>query len=97
MSNDSAVNPSSDSLRTGFDERQRRPAGGFLEPQQHWRMALASIGDAVIVTDSAGIVTFLNPVAESLCEMPLRDPPESRFGKSSDRQREDPRSRRESR
>jgi len=31
-----------------------------------WRVTLASIGDAVITTDSAGRVTFLNAVAESL-------------------------------
>jgi signal transduction histidine kinase/ActR/RegA family two-component response regulator len=32
-----------------------------------WRVTLSSIGDAVIVTDAAGRVTFLNQVAESLC------------------------------
>jgi len=31
-----------------------------------WRVTLASIGDAVITTDTEGRVTFLNPVAESL-------------------------------
>ena len=31
-----------------------------------WRVALASIGDAVIMTDRDGRVTFLNPVAASL-------------------------------
>lgn len=40
------------------------------EQQQHWRMALASIGDAVITTDGEGRVTLLNPVAESLCGVP---------------------------
>jgi PAS domain S-box-containing protein len=35
--------------------------------QREWlRVTLASIGDAVITTDTAGNVTFLNPVAESL-------------------------------
>jgi PAS domain S-box-containing protein len=35
--------------------------------QSDWsRIALASIGDAVIVTDAAGLVTFLNPIAQSL-------------------------------
>src|SRR5262249_3127391 len=34
---------------------------------ERWRVALASIGDGVIVTDSQDRVTFLNPVAESLC------------------------------
>ncbi len=38
-----------------------------LQEQQEWlRVTLASIGDAVIATDTAGRVTFLNPVAESL-------------------------------
>jgi PAS domain S-box-containing protein len=32
-----------------------------------WRAALASIGDGVILTDNVGRVTFINPVAESLC------------------------------
>jgi PAS domain S-box-containing protein len=32
-----------------------------------WRVALSSIGDAVILTDSEGRVTFMNPVAEGLC------------------------------
>src|ERR1700687_5049009 len=38
-----------------------------LHFQPEWcRVTLASIGDAVITTDSEGRVTFLNPVAESL-------------------------------
>src|SRR6185437_14129131 len=31
-----------------------------------WRVAFASIGDAVITTDINGSITFLNPIAESL-------------------------------
>ncbi len=31
-----------------------------------WRVALESIGDAVITTDERGRITFLNPIAESL-------------------------------
>jgi PAS domain S-box-containing protein len=34
--------------------------------EEWWRVALASIGDAVITTDTKGAVRFLNPVAESL-------------------------------
>jgi PAS domain S-box-containing protein len=34
--------------------------------QEWWRVAFASIGDAVITTDINGGITFLNPVAESL-------------------------------
>src|SRR3984885_5309116 len=38
-----------------------------LHFQPEWcRVTLASIGDAVIATDAAGRVTFLNSVAESL-------------------------------
>jgi PAS domain S-box-containing protein len=38
-----------------------------LEEQREWlRVTLSSIGDAVITTDTDGLVTFLNPVAESL-------------------------------
>src|SRR5579872_7519964 len=40
---------------------------GALHFQPEWcRVTLASIGDAVITTDTAGHVTFLNAVAESL-------------------------------
>jgi PAS domain S-box-containing protein len=35
--------------------------------QERWRVALSSIGDAVILTDREGRVTFMNPVAEALC------------------------------
>lgn len=38
--------------------------------QEYWKAALASIGDAVILTDAAGAVTYMNPVAESLCGWP---------------------------
>jgi PAS domain S-box-containing protein len=34
--------------------------------REQWQTTLASIGDAVIVTDSAGRVRFLNPVAHTL-------------------------------
>src|ERR1700726_2989004 len=44
------------------------PAGKeALDFRPEWcRVTLASIGDAVITTDTEGQVTFLNPVAESL-------------------------------
>ncbi len=46
---------------------QRRRTEAMLYAQQEWlRATLLSIGDAVISTDSAGNVTLLNSVAESL-------------------------------
>ena len=38
-----------------------------MDNREYWRVALASIGDAVILCDPAGLVTYMNPVAESLC------------------------------
>ncbi len=44
-----------------------RTAWANLEKSEEWlATTLCSIGDAVIAADSRGIVTFLNPVAESL-------------------------------
>ena len=46
---------------------ERKSAQERLHEQQEWlRVTLASIGDAVIATDTHGRVTFLNPVAEEL-------------------------------
>jgi len=36
------------------------------ESEQRWATTLASIGDAVIATDTDGKITFMNPVAEQL-------------------------------
>lgn len=45
-----------------------------LREQREWlRVTLTSIGDAVMTTDTAGKVTFLNPVAESLTGWRLQD------------------------
>ena len=38
-----------------------------MDRQDYWRVALASIGDAVILCDASGKVTYMNPTAESLC------------------------------
>jgi PAS domain S-box-containing protein len=40
------------------------------QQREYLRVTLTSIGDAVLVTDIAGIVTFVNPVAESLTGWP---------------------------
>ncbi len=40
---------------------------GFLQQSEEWlSIVLRSIGDAVITTDAAGCVTYLNPMAEGL-------------------------------
>jgi PAS domain S-box-containing protein len=60
-----------------FDERDlatqielalyKHEADRRVREQREWlRITLTSIGDAVIATDEAGRVTFINPVAESL-------------------------------
>jgi len=42
-----------------------------LRQQREWlRVTLTSIGDAVLATDTAGQITFLNPVAQSLTGWP---------------------------
>ncbi len=46
------------------DSRRARQA--LREKERRWAVTLASIGDAVIATDTEGRVTFLNPVAENL-------------------------------
>jgi PAS domain S-box-containing protein len=51
----------------GWDITARRRAEEALREHREWlRVTLSSIGDAVIATDINGLVTFLNPVAESL-------------------------------
>ena len=49
------------------DITERKQAEAAVRAQREWlRVTLSSIGDAVIVTDAQGRVTFLNPVAQEL-------------------------------
>ncbi|MFC5513529.1 EAL domain-containing protein [Massilia jejuensis] len=45
---------------------RRRAELALRDEQERMRITLHSIGDAVIATDMAGLVTFCNPIAESM-------------------------------
>jgi PAS domain S-box-containing protein len=53
-------------------ERERY-AGEIRQREEWFRVTLGSIGDAVIATDERGTVTFVNPIAEDLIGIRLRD------------------------
>jgi PAS domain S-box-containing protein len=53
-------------------ERERY-AAEIRQREEWFRVTLGSIGDAVIATDERGTVTFVNPIAEDLIEIRLRD------------------------
>ena len=65
---DIRIYPAKNGLSVYFqDITKRKVAEHELKRQREWfRVTLASIGDAVITTDVAGRVTFLNAVAQAL-------------------------------
>jgi PAS domain S-box-containing protein len=57
-----------EAILPGFeDAAERRQAAEAARPHREWlQVTLDSIGDAVIATDAEGVLTCLNPAAESL-------------------------------
>lgn len=55
---------------TTLSQSYRAVLDRVIESEQRYATTLTSIGDAVLATDSAGRVTFLNPVAEQLTGWP---------------------------
>ncbi|MBI2869539.1 MAG: PAS domain-containing protein [Chloroflexi bacterium] len=54
-------------LNVAWETTERKKAVEALRAsEQRWVTTLSSIGDAVIATDTKGLITFLNPVAERL-------------------------------
>jgi PAS domain S-box-containing protein len=53
-------------------ERERH-AADIRQREEWFRVTLSSIGDAVIATDERGMVTFVNPIAEDLIGIRLRN------------------------
>jgi diguanylate cyclase (GGDEF)-like protein/PAS domain S-box-containing protein len=54
-------------IGTHTDITEHRQLNGALEEEkERLRITLHSIGDGVICTDAAGLVTFMNPIAEQL-------------------------------
>ncbi len=52
--------------------QREKHAAEIREREEWYRVTLASIGDAVIATDEHGTVIFLNPIAEDLTGIALR-------------------------
>jgi len=53
--------------------KRKQMEEALIESKQRYATTLASIGDAVIATDTAGRITFMNPVAEELTGWTLRE------------------------
>ena len=53
--------------------QQRQAEAAVRNEREQLQVTLSSIGDAVISTDGAGRVTFMNDVAQALTEWPLPD------------------------
>jgi PAS domain S-box-containing protein len=56
-----------------LNAQRRRAEENERAQREYFQVTLASIGDAVIVTDAAGSVTFLNRIAEDLTGWPVAD------------------------
>jgi len=55
------------------NEALERRSAELAEQREFFRVTLASIGDAVITTDTEARITFLNPVAEAMTGWKLHD------------------------
>ena len=66
------VTASKSDLEKEVEERKKAEAS-LRESEQRWATTLSSIGDAVIATDVAGSITFMNAVAEKLTGWTLRE------------------------
>ena len=57
----------------GLEQERAAAVRALAEEKERLRVTLRSIGDGVIVTDTEGLVVFLNPVAEELCGWKSRE------------------------